>query len=361
MASDPRPVPRWLDVGASFAWRLLVIGAALLAIVLLLAKMRLVVIPLVAALLLATLLVPVRAFLVNRGVPSPLAMLGTVLVFFGGLGLVGFLIVPPLVNEFSDIDATLEEAADEIEQWLIDGPFGLDRQTVVDGRERIEDSFGNLASSDGALMGGVILAGEVVAGALLALVVAFFVVKDGERIQRFAIERVPWAQRPRARAAARAAWHALGGYVLASAILGLVEGVIIGLTLHLVGADLVLPVASLTFLAAFFPFVGAVVAGLLASLVAFVSVNITAAIIVAVVALVVQQFDNDLLAPLLFGKALNLHPLIVILALSAGAALGGLAGAFLAVPTTAVVIRTISAIEDTGPAAAPPPEGAPPE
>ncbi len=346
-SAERTDVPRWLDTAAAWAWRLLLVSLALLGFVLLLARLRLVLLPVVAALLLATLLVPVRRFLVNRRVPGPLAMLLTVLVFFAAIAAIGLLIVPPVVNEFSGVNTTLSEAADDIERWFIEGPLGLDRSTVEDARQRIEDSASHLARSDGAILDSVQLAGEVVAGLILSLVVTFFVVKDGEHIQAAFLERVPEAQRARARAAGNAAWNALGGYLRASAFLGVLEGLIIGGTLWLVGADLEVPVGALTFLAAFFPFVGAIAAGLLAVTVAFVSVNMTAAIIVGVVALLVQQFDNDLLAPFVFGKALSLHPLVVVLALSAGAALAGLTGAFLAVPVTAVLVRTAEALRQT--------------
>ena len=133
-------------------------------------------------------------------------------------------------------------------------------------------------------------------------------------------------------------WSTIGGYLRGTATLGLVEGTIIGITLLLVGAHLVIPVAVMTFLAAFFPLVGAVTAGVVATLVALVSAGFTQAMIVGGVALVVQQLDNDLLAPYVLGRAVRLHPLVILLSLTAGGAIAGLIGAFLAVPTAAVII-----------------------
>lgn len=348
-AEGPPQIPRRLEVLTAWSWRLLVIGAAVLALVLLLARLRLVVLPVVVALLLSTVLIPLRRGLTDRRVPRPLAMLLTVVVFFGVAGAISQLIVPPLVNEFSDLDATLGEAADDVEQWFVTGPLGLDADRVADARESVEEAAGDAVSSEGAILGSVLIAGEVVAGAILALVIAFFVVKDAERIQRGALEWVPERYRPRTRAAGRAAWRALSGYLLAAAVLGLIEALVIGTTLAVVGADLVVPLATLTFLAAFFPFVGAVVAGLLAVVVTFVTSGFTAAVIVAVVALLVQQFDNDLLGPVIYGRALSLHPLVVILALAVGGTLGGLTGAFLAVPFTAVAVRTIAVVQQVDP------------
>jgi predicted PurR-regulated permease PerM len=97
----------------------------------------------------------------------------------------------------------------------------------------------------------------------------------------------------------------------------------------------------LTFIAAFVPFVGAVFAGVIAALVALATASPTAALIVAVVALLVQQFDNDLIAPLVYGRAVKLHPLVVLLSITAGGALFGFPGTFLAVPVTAVAMAML--------------------
>lgn len=337
-------LPRALEVATAWSWRLLVIGVALYAVALVVGRLRLVLLPVGIALLLATALVPVKRMMTDRGLPTALAMLGTVVVFFGGIALVGVLVVPPLVNEFSDLNTTLDEAIDDVEDWLVTGPLGLDRQWVQDVRERIEQSAEDAQVSDGAVVSGATLVGEVFAGLLLSLVVAFFVIKDGPRIQRAFLGLVPEDRHDQLRAAGDAAWRALGGYLRGAAVLGVLEGTAIGITLVLTGASLALPVATLTFVAAFFPFVGAIVAGLIAVAVAFVTGGTTAAGIVAIVAVVVQQLDNDLLAPVIYGKALELHPLVVILALTSGAALAGIAGAFVAVPLVAVGMRAFVAV-----------------
>ena len=99
-------------------------------------------------------------------------------------------------------------------------------------------------------------------------------------------------------------------------------------------------------MAAFFPFVGAIAAGVIAVSVTLVTSGSAAAGIVAIVAIVVQQLDNDLLAPVIYGRALQLHPLVVILALTSGAAIAGIAGALIAVPLVAVAIRATVAIRE---------------
>ena len=79
-------------------------------------------------------------------------------------------------------------------------------------------------------------------------------------------------------------------------------------------------------------------AGVVAVLVTLVSAGGSQALVVAVVALVVQQLDNDFLAPLIYGRMVSLHPVVVLLALTAGGTLAGIVGAFVAVPTAAVAV-----------------------
>jgi len=337
-------VPRWLDVLTAWSWRLLIVGLAVYAAGLIAAELRVVLLPIGIALLLATVLLPLRKLMTDRGVPISLAMLATVAVFFGTVFLVGWVIVPPLVDEFSGLDTTLETAADDVQEWLIDGPLNLSEDLVVDGRARIEEAAENARVSEGALVSGATLAGEVLAGLLLALVVTFFVVKDGPMMQRALLERFSEPRQVQLRAAGGGAWRALGGYLRGAAALGLFEGTVIGITMVIVGAELALPVAALTFVAAFFPFVGAIAAGVIAVSVTLVTSGTAAAGIVAIVAIVVQQLDNDLLAPVIYGKALQLHPLVVILALTSGAAIAGIAGALIAVPLVAVAIRAGAAV-----------------
>ncbi|HUG84740.1 MAG TPA: AI-2E family transporter [Euzebya sp.] len=342
----PPRVPRWLDVLTSWSWRFLIVGLAVYAAGLIAAELRIVLLPIGIALLLATVLIPVRKLMTDRGVPISLAMLGTVAVFFGTVFLIGWVIVPPLVDEFSGLDDTLETAADDVQEWLIDGPLNLSEDLVVDGRERIEEAAENARVSEGALVSGATLAGEVLAGLLLALVVTFFVVKDGPMMQRALLTRFPEPRQVQLRAAGNGAWRALGGYLRGAAALGLFEGVVIGITMVIVGAELALPVAALTFVAAFIPFVGAIAAGVIAVSVTLVTSGSAAAGIVAIVAIVVQQLDNDLLAPVIYGRALQLHPLVVILALTSGAAIAGIAGALIAVPLVAVALRAAAAIRE---------------
>jgi predicted PurR-regulated permease PerM len=191
------------------------------------------------------------------------------------------------------------------------------------------------ARGGGSIASGALVAGEVIVGSLLSLVVTFFFLKDGRRFVDSAIRRFRPSHRDVARRAAERGWDGAGGYLRGAALLGIVESIAIGLAILLVGGRLVVPVMVLTFLAAFIPIVGALAAGIMAILVTLVTAGTVPALIVAAVALVVQQLDNDLLAPVVYGRALQLHPLVVLLGIAAGGSLFGFVGTFFAVPVLA--------------------------
>ena len=198
-------------------------------------------------------------------------------------------------------------------------------------------------AEDGEVAQRATLAAEFLTGGFLALVLTFFMLRDGRRFVGWASQKMGRSDDPRWHSALAAAWSTLAGYLRGATALGAVEAATIGLALQLSGASLVAPMMLITFLAAFVPVVGAILAGVVAVMVALVTGGVGAALVVAIVALVVQQIDNELLAPLIYGRALNLHPIAILLSVAAGSALFGLVGAVLAVPLTAVVVSAATA------------------
>ena len=343
------------------AWRVLVLGVLALAVGALLWKLRVVVLPVLIALLLSSVLAPLVVRLEDRGWRSRWAtltvFLGFLLVVAGALAS----IVPATVSELEGLGDTIESALDDIEDWLVDGPLHLDRRDV---EEVTDDPGGRLSEivqqSSDQLASGARTVGETLAGALLTLVLTFLFLKDGRRFQEWSLAHLPVRHRDVTRAAGRRALDALAGFLRGAAILGLVEGIIIGVTLWIVGAPLAAPVALLTFLAAFFPIVGAITAGAIAVLVTLAGKGLGAALIVLAVAIVVQQLDGDLLAPWIYGRSLSLHPAVILVVLAAGGFLGGIIGAFVAVPISGALGAVGAELWDRyGAAWAGPPDEAP--
>ena len=331
-----------LQTLSDIAWRVLLIGAAVVGAGFVVDRLRLVLVPVVVAALLVTVLVPPVQYLERKGLPPLGATWAVVLLFLAGVAGALVLAVRPIAAQADEMGPAISDGIDDVEAWLVDGPLGLDPERVADARASIGDHLGDLAGS-GAVASAVAV-GEIVAGAVLALALSFFAVKDARRLQELALAAVPSRHRHKARAAGDAAASALRGYLRGAAVIGAVEAIVLTTTLALVGAELAVAVGGLTFVAAFFPFIGAVAAGLVAVLVALVAGGAGDAAVVALVAVLVQQFDNELLAPVIYGRMTRLHPIAVLLAVTTGATLGGVAGAFVAVPVLAAGSAAVGAV-----------------
>jgi predicted PurR-regulated permease PerM len=358
-ATERRPVHPVVEWLAAYAWRLVVIAAATVGVLWLVGRLWVVFLSLVIAVLVSRALAWPADRLRNRGWPPALAALvllvGSLAVLGGTLTLIGVAVR----GEVDKMGPTVSRAVDDLENWLVeDSPFDVDRSDVDrfrrDAREAVSDA---LRSSSGTLVSGAVIAIDVFVSLGLGLIVTFFALKDGTRFARWAAQQLPEGRRPLAERLGSRAWDTLGGYLRGAALLGLVEGLVIAVTVALVGGRLAAAVGVFTFLMAFIPFAGAIVAGALAVLVALATAGGGAALVVLVVAVVVQQLDNDLLAPVVYGRSLELHPVIILLAVAAGEALFGLPGAFLAVPVTAVALNVIAEARSGLVAAAPGDDG----
>jgi len=328
----------------AYSWWTIGMGIVLLAVLWVMARLWVLVLAGAVAALLSRALDPPARYLRARGLPRALVAVTVLVGFIIVLAGIVALLVPSIASEFEDLGPTIEDAIDDVENWLVeDSPFDVSRQDVQDFRDEADDRVGEiLESQSGTLISGTILVFEVFAGIVLAMVTTFFILKDGDRFGDWFVKRFPRHRRDLAGRLGARAWRTLGGYLRGSAILGLVEGIIIGGTVWIVGGSLALPVGVITFFAAFVPFAGALIAGVIAILVTLVTAGFGGAVVVGIVALVVQQLDNDFLAPWVFGRSLELHPLIVLVAITAGGTLFGAFGAFLAVPVSAVLINILA-------------------
>jgi predicted PurR-regulated permease PerM len=338
---EPRPgiaIPAWLDTLAQFSWRMLVVLVGVAGLVFLFTRLYLVSLPVILALILATIAVPPARRLERRGVPGLLAALivvvGGTIVFLGGI----VLLVPAFTRQVAALGPTVGEAFERVLEWLDEGPLGLDRAEietlVTDAVANVSQFSGTIASQVGSI---AIAVGEVLAAVSLAVVLLFFFVKDGEQIVGWFIARAPERLRDDMRAAGARGWGALAGYVRGTAAIALIDAVGIGIGLLIVGVPLVLPLTLLVFVGGFVPVIGAFVSGLLATLVALATGGLTTALIVLAIVVVVQQVESNVLQPVIMRRAVSLHPVVILSVLTAGAVIVGIVGAFLAVPITATL------------------------
>lgn len=346
-------VPRGLRISAAFAWRFLVVIAALYVIIWLIGRLSVVVIPVAIALLLAALGAPLVGHLVNMKVPRGLA---TAIVLIGGLAVLGGLLTF-VVIQFTDglpqLQKQVSESLGQVRDFLIND-LHLRQEQI---QQFIDNAINYLQHNQAAITTNALTTastiGEVLTSMLLTLFVTIFFLAGGSKIWSFLMLAVPGYVRNRVDVAGRRGFATLISYVRATAAVAVVDAVGIGIGLWIVRVPLVVPLATLVFIGAFIPILGAVVAGAVAVLVALVTNGLITALIVLGIVILVMQLESHILQPLLLGRAVKLHPLAVVLAIAAGLVVAGIAGALLAVPLLAVLnsgIRSLLHEEDPNPA-----------
>ena len=276
------------------------------------------------------------------GVPRLLAAWLVLLGFVSVLAGAGWLIGRAVAGELDDLRESVAAGIDKVRDWLVNGPLSLGDGSLDDAADAAIAWLGdnNDTVTDGVVTAAA-AASHAVAGVLLTLFVLFFFLADGRKVWRWVVRLLPRDSRVRVDEAGDKAWLTLTAYVRGVLVVALCDAVLIAMVLALVGVPLVLPLAGLTFLGAFVPVVGAVLAGSAAVLVALVDQGLTAALIVGGAVLVIQWVDSDVLQPVVVGRAVELHPLAIGLAVAVGSVLAGIGAAVVAVPLVAALNAAI--------------------
>ncbi len=342
-------VPPLIHKGAAWSWRLLAILAFAVAVLWVITKLEVIVVPVALGLLVTALMIPAVDFLDRRGAPRGGAV---ALVLLTGIAIVGGVltfVVSQFVVGLPGLADQVTKSIESTRTWLIEGPAHLSKDQITNaGNSAIEAIQNNQAKLTSGALSTAATVTEIVTGAFLVLFTVIFFLLGGRNIWQFVTKIFPSNVQERVREAGGAGFHSLIAYVRATFFVALVDAVGIGTGLGIMGIPLALPLASLVFLGAFIPLVGAVVAGFLAVVVALLAKGWIYALITLALIIAVQQLEGHVLQPLVMGRAVSIHPLAVVLAIAAGAVLAGIVGALLAVPTVAFLnsaIRVLAARE----------------
>lgn len=343
-------VNSWMKSAALFSLRTLIIVILLGAAFYLVGKFWAGVLPVILALIVCTVLSPITNGLRRLKVPSGLAALFSLLVFFAVLVFFVAIILPDILRNSRVLVIQAGQGIQGLQLWLQNQeslPFDVDAEQVdsivQDVATWMQDRAGAIA---GGIFSGISTATSMSITLVVVLVLTFFFLKDGPKF-------LPWVRSATGgRAGLHAtelltrAWETLGGYIRAQALVSLIDALFIGIGIWIVGVPMAFTLAVITFIAGFIPLVGAIVAGTLAVLIALVSLGFTKALIVLGIVIAVQQLEGNVLSPLLQSRAMNLHPVIVLVSVTVGGGLFGLVGAFLAVPVAATVAVVFRYIQD---------------
>ncbi|WP_433293750.1 AI-2E family transporter [Actinoplanes sp. CA-030573] len=335
-------IPRAVRVAGAWSWRIIVFVGAVYVVLRLVSLLRVVVIPVAVALLLAALFQPVTAWLRRRGMnksfASALVEVGALIIVFGGLGL----IINTFVGQLDTLSSQVGDGIQEVQNWLAKGPLHISQQQLNNSITQLRETVtGNRAALTTGALNTATTVGELAAGFFLTLFTLFFFLRDGGQIWRFLCRLLPRDARVPTARAGHYSWHTLVSYVHATVLVAFVDAIGIGAGLFILQVPLALPLAALVFLGAFIPVVGATLTGAIAVLVALVTVGFVKALIVLGIVIAVQQLEGHVLQPLIMGRAVALHPLAVILSIASGVVIAGIVGGLVAVPILAVLNTAI--------------------
>jgi putative heme transporter len=369
------PVPYGVRATADWTWRLLVIMAGVALVGWIAWEMRVVIFPVVAAVLISALLAPgvrrLRAAGWNRGLSAAAVVVAFLVLVVGLLTVVG----QAVGDQFGEVADQAEQGLESIQRWLSGPPFNLSPEQFQDWIDR---AIASLSQNREAITAGALstatLAVEVVTGILLGLFSLIFFLYDGDRIWAWLVRLMPRNSRERVHTAGQLAWLTLTQYVRGTVLIAVFDATFISILLLVLGVPLALPLGLLVFFGAFVPLVGAFVTGALAVLVALVANGWLPALIVLVGIVAIQQLEGHVFQPFVLGRMVRVHPLAVVIAVAFGAYAAGIIGAVVAVPLVAVANtvasylvssgsrppseRMSAAIAETGPSRAP--DGSPP-
>ena len=303
-------------------------------------RLTLVVVPVLIALVLAAAIYPLVAFLRGHGLPPLLATWISLLALVALLSAIVWLVVLAVVDQWDELRSQALDGFDSLQTYIQNLPFNITDEQIASVRESAVSLLQSDAVGSGAIAG-VSQTADFVAGFFIMIVVLFFFLKDGPAMWEFLLRPFEGHRYERGQRVGAATIRTLGGYVRGTAIVATVDAIGIGIGLAIVGVPLVIPLSVLVFLLAFIPLVGATLAGILAALVTLVAVGPVEALIVVAIVVGVNQLEGDFLQPIVMGRTLRLHPLVILFALTTGTVLVGITGAVLAVPIAASIWRAI--------------------
>ncbi|RLP98944.1 AI-2E family transporter [Micromonospora sp. CV4] len=348
-ATTGGPGPRQAWAGLPWLVRTAVLWSACLVVVVvglyLLGRIAVLLAPLAIALaatiFLTALLDPVLLRLRRLRLPASLAALLTVLLLLGILVGVGALVWNLTASQFDQLSQELTQGLDRSRDFVTSTLPVTDAQLD----RLVDQARQGLSGSSPDPVAGARTVTEVLGSALLALVLLFFLLKDGRSMWHWVLSRMTGPNRPVVAEAGSAGWRTLGAYSRGTMLIAAIDAIGIGLALVVLRVPLALPLALITFLGGFVPIIGATVAGAVAVLVALAANGPTTALLTLAAVIAVQQIEGNLLEPLVMKRQVRLHPAVILVAVTAGTLIAGIAGAFVSVPITAVLWRIVDTVQ----------------
>jgi putative heme transporter len=357
---DSFGTPRWLrDLGRS-SWLLVGLLLLVVGLIWLLAETYTIVGPMVCALIVAVVAMPVVRWL-DRHMPRALAAALVLLAVAAVAVLIVVIVVSGITGQSADIAAQASAGADRIRGWLQSA--GVDSSSASRATTTAKHATPQIISTlvHGVVRGITGLA-SLVFGMSFAALGTFFLLKDGPQM-RAAVDRHVGLPEPVARTISSSVIRSLRGYFRGVTLVAGFNAVVVGLAALLLDVPLAGTIAVVTFVTAYVPYIGAVVAGAFAVLLALGAHGTGVAVAMLVVVILANGLLQNVVQPFAMGSALHLNPLVVLVVTIGAGCLFGMLGLVLAAPLVSAAVRIAGQLRQPleappDPSAEPPPAAA---
>ncbi|MEZ5120393.1 MAG: AI-2E family transporter [Solirubrobacterales bacterium] len=268
--------------------------------------------------------------------PRAASILLVYVALIGVIALVGTIVVPPLVDQITDLVRKVPsyvhrlEDSQTIRDW--DAQYGLlDKLETQAGKlpSILKDAAGELES---ITVGAIERLVELIA----VLAIAFLLLLDAPRLANLVYVRIGPAREARARRLIAQASGAITGYVAGAFAVATLAGIVAFVAMTLLGIPFAIPLAVQMAFFALIPLVGSAIGAFFITLVALFEGPGTAIAFVAFF-VVYQQLETHVLGPFVYRRTVAMRPVLVIVSVLVGAALLGILGALLAIPAAATI------------------------
>jgi predicted PurR-regulated permease PerM len=291
------------------------------------------------AIFLALALNPAVEFFEHRGLRRGYSTGLVVILALAAIVGLGFLLLPPLIDQIRSFVDYVPQVVDDLTRGR--GPFGFlqTKYQIVDRvREAIDkQGAGGVLGITGAGLAvarGVVTA---VAGAVAIGFLTFFMLLDGRRLVERFYNFLPAETRPRWQRIGHEIYRTVGGYVTGNVLISVIAGTASAIALFVLGSDYAIALAVVVGVLDLIPLAGATLAAILVSTVVFVELGWVKGIVIIVFFIVYQQLENHVLQPVIYGRTVQLSPLVVLISVLIGAELAGILGALAAIPVAGMV------------------------
>ncbi|MFC8798582.1 AI-2E family transporter [Promicromonospora sp. NPDC057138] len=357
-SNQPAPPP-WLRASAGWSWRLIVLVGGIALVFWAVTQVLIVFVAVFLALVFTAVLNPLTdlyARVMPRALATAAAILSGILVIGGLVTYVVVSVAGQWERLAGEFNTGIDQLVDLIESNSFPVTVEVDTrdQWIDDAANWIQENSQTLVSRAAESAGSIV---EGVAVLALALFCTVFFLASGAAMWRWFMSQVPERTRIKWHAAAGAGWYTFSGYTRGTVLVAITNGVLAGIFLSILGVPLSAPLAVLVFIGTFIPLIGAPLAMIIAAVVALAADGLLTALIVVIGIAGIGQLEGHVLQPLIMGKQVSLHPVVVALGVTSGTVVGGILGAIIAVPLIAVAWSVFSTLRKRPDADLPPDAG----